>query len=69
MLQGTVRSFDKQKGYGFITPDGSKEDLFVHYSALIEPGFKTLEAGQRVEFCEVEGKKGFQAAMVKTLNA
>ncbi|MBS7037819.1 MAG: cold-shock protein, partial [Ligilactobacillus ruminis] len=43
-------------------------DVFVHFSALVGSGFKTLEEGQRVEFCEVEGKKSFQAAMVTVIN-
>lgn len=57
MLQGTVRRFNKDKGYGFITPDNApKEDLFVHYTAIEKSGYKILEEGQRVEFVEVEGK-------------
>ena len=68
MLKGTVLFFDKKKGYGFITPDEGNEDVFVHFSALVGSGFKTLEEGQSVEFCEVEGKKSFQAAMVTVIN-
>lgn len=68
MLKGTVHFFDKKKGYGFITPDEGNEDVFVHFSALVGSGFKTLEEGQHVEFCEVEGKKSFQAAMVTVIN-
>ena len=68
MLKGTVHFFDKKKGYGFITPDEGNEDVFVHFSALVGSGFKTQEEGQRVEFCEVEGKKSFQAAMVTVIN-
>ncbi len=68
MLKGTVHFFDKKKGYGFITPDGEKEDIFVHFSALTGSGFRTLEEGQRVEFCEVEGRKSFQAAMVTVID-
>ena len=68
MLKGTVHFFDKKKGYGFITPDEGNEDVFVHFSALVGSGFKTLEEGQCVEFCEVEGKKSFQAAMVTVIN-
>ena len=68
MLKGTVHFFDKKKGYGFITPDEGNEDVFVHFSALVGSGFKTLEEGQSVEFCEVEGKKSFQAAMVTVIN-
>ncbi|HIX02231.1 MAG TPA: cold-shock protein [Candidatus Ligilactobacillus excrementigallinarum] len=68
MLQGTVHKFDKQKGFGFITPDGEKQDLFVHFSAINTLGFKTLNEGQRVEFVEVEGKRGMQASDVHPLN-
>lgn len=68
MLQGTVRRFNKDKGYGFINPDNApQEDLFVHYTAIEKSGYKILEEGQRVEFVEVEGKKGFQAALVTIL--
>ena len=67
MLKGTVHFLDKKKGYGFITPDEGNEDVFVHFSALVGSGFKTLEEGQSVEFCEVEGKKSFQAAMVTVI--
>lgn len=67
MLQGTVHQFDKQKGYGFITPDNEKQDIFVHFSAIVTPGFKTLNVGQRVKFVEVEGKRGMQASEVSPL--
>lgn len=67
MLKGTVHRFNKQKGFGFITPDDGKQDLFVHFSAIITPGFKTLNEGQRVEFVEIEGKRGMQAVEVQPL--
>lgn len=64
MVNGTVKWFNATKGYGFIsTEDG--EDVFVHYSAIEEDGFKTLEEGQQVEFEIVEGEKGPQATSVK----
>lgn len=69
MLTGCVRIFDKLKGYGFITPDDQTEDVFVHFSAIQASGYKVLEAGQRVEFVVVEGKKGPQAAMVTIIEA
>ncbi|HHV25617.1 MAG: cold-shock protein [Clostridiaceae bacterium] len=66
MVNGTVKWFNATKGYGFIsTEDG--EDVFVHYSAIEEDGFKTLEEGQQVEFEIVEGEKGPQATSVKKL--
>lgn len=64
--RGTVKWFSNEKGYGFISrPDGP--DVFVHYSAIDEDGFKTLEEGQQVEFDIVEGARGPQAANVKKL--
>ena len=68
MLTGTVHQFNKQKGCGFITPDDHGKDLFVHFSAIATPGFKTLDEGQRVQFVEIEGKRGMQAVEVEPLN-
>ncbi|MFO7246403.1 MAG: cold-shock protein [Thermaerobacter sp.] len=66
MYRGTVKWFSNEKGYGFISrPDGP--DVFVHYSAIDEEGFKTLEEGQQVEFDIVEGARGPQAANVRKL--
>lgn len=67
-MRGTVHFFDKQKGYGFITPDGETKDVFVHFSAIISEGFKSLNEGQRVQFVEIEGLKGMQAVEVKLLD-
>ena len=65
MTNGKVKWFSNQKGYGFIqTYDG--EDIFVHFSAIQEEGFKTLTQGQEVEFEISEGPKGPQAANVNT---
>lgn len=64
LLTGSVLSFDKQKGFGFIKPDDQSEKVFVHFSAIQSSGYKTLEVGQRVNFVSVEGKKGPQAALV-----
>ncbi len=64
LLTGSVLSFDKQKGFGFIKPDDQSEEVFVHFSAIQSSGYKTLEVGQRVNFVSVEGKKGPQAALV-----
>ena len=64
MYRGTVKWFSNEKGYGFISrADGP--DVFVHYSAIDEDGFKSLEEGQQVEFEIVEGSRGPQAANVK----
>ncbi len=64
MAQGTVKWFNAEKGYGFITPDGGGTDLFVHHSAIQEKGFRTLQENQRVNFEVTEGQKGPQAANV-----
>ena len=65
-MKGTVKWFNNQKGYGFITgPDGN--DIFVHYTGLNMEGFKTLDEGQEVEFDVVDGTKGPQATNVTKL--
>ncbi|GAB4529578.1 MAG: cold-shock protein [Anaerolineae bacterium] len=63
---GTVKWFNGQKGYGFITRD-SGEDVFVHYSAIQDDGFRTLDEGERVEFAIEQGPKGLAAADVRKL--
>jgi CspA family cold shock protein len=55
---GTVKWFNGKKGFGFITPDGGKEDLFVHHSEIRMDGYASLDEGQRVEFEIGQGKKG-----------
>jgi len=62
MPQGTVKWFNAEKGYGFITPDGGGQDLFVHFSAIQSSGYRTLDEGQAVTF-EVT-QKGPQADQV-----
>ena len=62
-MQGRVKWFNPEKGYGFIEVEDGK-DVFVHYSEIKEEGFKTLEEGQVVEFDIVEGNRGPQAANV-----
>jgi CspA family cold shock protein len=60
-LRGTVKWFSKEKGYGFITRDDNQGDVFVHFSAIQQRGFKTLQEGQKVEFeveQDAEGTKG-----------
>lgn len=64
--QGTVKWFNSEKGYGFITqPDGP--DLFVHYSAIQSTGYRTLNEGDTVEFEITDGKKGKQASAVTVI--
>lgn len=63
MSKGTVKWFNNQKGYGFISDEEGK-DVFVHYSGLLMDGFKSLEEGQKVEFEVVDGAKGPQATNV-----
>ncbi len=61
---GKVKWFNEKKGYGFITRDDNGGDVFVHFTAIKEEGFKTLSEGQKVEFEIVEGQKGPQASNV-----
>ena len=66
MAIGTVKWFNNAKGYGFILPDGGGDDLFAHYSAIQMDGYKTLKAGQPVEFEIIEGPKGLQATNIQS---
>ena len=65
-MQGKVKWFNNEKGYGFIEVEGG-EDVFVHFSAINQEGYKSLEEGQAVEFEVVEGDRGPQAANVVKL--
>lgn len=67
MAQGTVKWFNGEKGFGFITPDGDGTDVFVHFSAIQTQGYRSLEENQRVEFEVTQGQKGPQAANVRPL--
>ncbi|MBQ8040759.1 MAG: cold shock domain-containing protein [Lachnospiraceae bacterium] len=67
MNKGTVKWFNNQKGYGFITDAESGKDVFVHYSGLNMEGFKTVEENAEVEFEIVDGDKGPQAVNVTKL--
>ena len=67
MLIGTVHQFEKEKGYGFITPATGEQDIFVHFSSIKSKGFKTLDVGQKVSFVVIEGKNGFQAIEVEVI--
>ena len=64
MANGTVKWFNAEKGYGFITVDGG-QDVFVHYSAIQTSGYKSLDENQKVEFDVVAGPKGPQAENVR----
>jgi cold shock protein len=65
MAAGTVKWFNADKGFGFITPDGGGADLFAHYSAIAASGFRSLEENQRVEFEVTQGAKGPQASNIR----
>jgi CspA family cold shock protein len=67
-IEGTVKWFKAELGYGFIAPDRGGKDIFVHHSAIQMDGYKTLEQGQRVEFAVVRGEKGPQADAVSVVD-
>ena len=64
MNKGTVKWFNAQKGYGFITNESTGEDVFVHFSGIAGEGYKSLEEGQIVTFDITEGNRGLQAVNV-----
>lgn len=66
MKKGTVKWFNEEKGFGFISVEGG-DDVFVHFSAINSEGYKTLKEGQSVEFELVQGEKGVQASNVSVL--
>ncbi len=66
-IKGNVKWFNESKGFGFITPEDGSKDVFVHFSAIVSNGFKTLAEGQRVEFEITDGAKGPSAANVISL--
>jgi CspA family cold shock protein len=66
MATGTVKWFNDSKGFGFITPEDGGADLFAHFSAIQEQGFKTLKEGQRVNFDVTTGPKGLQASNIRS---
>lgn len=66
-VTGSVKWFNADKGYGFLTQDDGGKDVFVHFRAIQSEGYKTLQEGQRVEFDIEEGQKGLQAANVNAI--
>ncbi|MCQ8774386.1 cold-shock protein [Streptomyces telluris] len=62
---GVVKWFNDEKGFGFITPQGGGDDLFVHFKSIESDGFKSLKEGQTVSFVVEHGQKGMQAAQVR----
>lgn len=66
-MRGKVKWFDTKKGYGFIEKEDGSGDVFVHYTAIKQEGFKNLEEGQEVEFDIVEGDRGPQAENVEVV--
>ncbi len=67
MATGTVKWFNAEKGYGFVTPDDGGRDLFVHYTGIEGSGYRTLSEGQKVEYEATQGQKGPQATKVRVL--
>ena len=68
-VRGTVKWFNGEKGYGFISLASGGSDLFVHYSEIQSKGFRSLNEGDTVEFEITDGKKGKQASAVKVINS
>ncbi|MDO5291357.1 MAG: cold shock domain-containing protein [bacterium] len=64
MNKGTVKWFNSEKGFGFITDEATGKDVFVHFSGIVAEGFKTLEEGQNVAFDTTETDRGLQAINV-----
>jgi CspA family cold shock protein len=65
MTQGTVKWFNGEKGFGFISQDGGGDDVFVHFSAIAAEGYRSLDENQRVQFDVTQGPKGPQAENVR----
>ncbi|AQU84062.1 MAG: cold-shock protein [Halomonas sp.] len=67
MATGTVKWFNDTKGFGFISPEVSGDDLFAHFSEIQADGFKSLQDGQKVSFDVTQGQKGLQASNIKVM--
>jgi CspA family cold shock protein len=67
MATGTVKFFNSDKGFGFITPTNGEKDVFVHYSNVVGDGYRSLEEGQQVEYDLAQGRKGPEAQNVRVL--
>jgi cold shock protein len=67
MATGTIKFFNAERGYGFITPATGDADVFVHYSNIVGEGFKTVAEGQKVEYDVAQGRKGPEAQNVRTV--
>jgi cold shock protein len=67
MATGTVKFFNSDKGFGFITPTNGDKDVFVHYSNVAGDGYKSLDEGQQVEFDVAQGRKGPEAQNVRVI--
>ena len=67
MVNGTVKWFNSEKGFGFIAPEDGSADVFVHFSAIASSGYRTLEENQKVSFDITQGQKGPQAENVRVI--
>ena len=67
MATGTVKWFNSEKGFGFITPDDGTTDVFAHFPAITGSGYRNLEENQKVEFETAQGQKGLQAENIRVI--